>query len=139
MDIDWTMQEVVLGFDERARRYPFISFQAPDEQGFEDPMVEQLAQLLAVLPGHPEIVGFDDVLSKESLGAAEISLPMGAFSVERLVLRGDIEDVNLEVWRARELGDLPVRFIGPVMARRATTMELIELHGIERTSASAAP
>jgi len=135
VDIDWTLDEVIMRSDGPPRRYPFIAFENRDEPEVESAMLEQLAQLLAILPGHPEIAGFDDVLSSESLGAAEISLPMGSFSVERLVLRG--RDMSLEVWQARELGDLPVRFFGPVMARKATTIELTELNGIERASAPA--
>jgi hypothetical protein len=57
--------------------------------------------------------------------------------VERLVLQGESEDMSLEVWRARELADLPVRFSGPVMGRRVTTMELVELHGLDRAAAGA--
>ena len=104
-------------------------------------MLEPLAGLIAFLPGRREIAGFDDVLSSESLGAADVSLSAGPMRVERLVLRGKLEDMSLEVWRALDLADLPVRVTGPVMVRKTTTLELTELQGIERTSgsASAAP
>ena len=97
--------------------------------------------MIAFLPGSREIAGFDDVLASESLGAADVSLPIGSVAVERVVLRGKLEDTSLEVWRALDFGDLPVRVTGPAMVRKATTFELTELHGIERAapSASGAP
>ena len=138
IEFNWALHEVILRFDEREERYPLITFQDRDEQGPPIAVLEPLAAMIALLPGSREIAGFDDVLSSESLGAADVSLPIGPLTVERFVLRGKGKDMSFEVWRARELADLPVRVTGPVMVRNATTFELTELHGLERAVASSA-
>jgi hypothetical protein len=137
IEFDWALHDAVLRYDEDQLRYSLVAFDDRDERDLRMYILEPLAEMLVYLPGNRELAGFDDMLSAQSLGAAEISLPMGTFPVERLVLRGTREDMTVEVWRARELADLPVRFSGPVMGRRETTMELVELHGLDRAAAGA--
>ena len=137
IEFDWALHDAVLRYDEDQLRYSLVAFDDRDERDLRMYILEPLAGMLAFLPGNREIVGFDDVLSTQSFGGAEISLPMGSVPVERLVMHGEGEDMSFEVWRARELADLPVRFSGPVMGRRVTTMELVDLHGLDRAVAGA--
>jgi hypothetical protein len=139
IEFDWTLHDAVLRYDERQQRYPLVAFDDRDERELRIEVLEPLAGMLAFLPGRREIAGFDGVLSVQSFGAAEISLPMGLVPVERLVMHGKGDEMSLEVWRARELADLPVRLFGPVMGRRATTMELMELEGLDDAAAGARP
>jgi hypothetical protein len=138
IEFDWALHEIIGRFAGRVQRFPLVAFEDRDEQGQPIAVLEPLAGLIAFLPGSREIAGFDDVLASESLGAADVSLPIGSVAVERVVLRGMLKDTSLEVWRALDFGDLPVRVTGPAMVRKATTFELTELHGIERAAPSAA-
>ncbi len=136
IEFDWALHDAVVRYDDRQARYSLVTLDDRGERELRLGVLEPLAAMLAYLPGSREIAGFDDVLSVQSFGAAEISLPMGSVPVERFVLRGEGEGASWEIWRARELADLPVRFFGRVMGRRATTMELVELQGLERAAAS---
>jgi hypothetical protein len=80
---------------------------------------------LIFLPGSRAVGGFDDVLTVEPRGTDEIALELGSFVVERAALRGGNEDMSGEVWRARALAHLPVRFTGALVTSKATTMALV--------------
>jgi hypothetical protein len=136
VEFDWESDAFIRRINGKEDRFPLIALSQRYQHWLRTGLFEPLAELLALLPGSREIVGFD-ALSSEALGAAELALPMGLLAVERVVMRAWSKDANWEIWRSPELADLPVRLVGAMTpsGRKVTVMELTELYGLERAPA----
>jgi hypothetical protein len=127
---DWDGRRVQLdqGGDQQIAR-----FTATEVGRGRSSLIQDVAMLVAQLPGRHELAGFDDVLAAESLGTVEITTPVGSVQAEGRAMHGATQET---LWLAAELAHLPVRIQAPGL-----TLELADLHGLERAapSASAAP
>ena len=94
-------------------------------------LVDELAELVAMLPGQRELEGFADAIPSESLGVFEITTALGPMKTERRTLRGALTS---DVWLAQELAGLPVR-IEASARKPSTILELAELQGIAPSAA----
>lgn len=88
-------------------------------------LVDELAELVAMLPGRYSLEGFGDAISSEPLGTLVLATALGPLKTERRALRGA---VTSDVWLAQALDGLPVRI--ETSARKPSLWEVTELHGI---------
>jgi hypothetical protein len=111
-------------------------------------VAEPLALAVAMLPGRRRaLADFVPPLSSESKGVVEMSTAIGQVHAEQIALRGEHPLSIMDVWLASEFQELPVRIQGPIFARMrgtlfqsgSVTLELVELHGIERSTEGAGP